>query len=300
MANRFTILTAIAILGGSLLTSCGETSTNLPDVLKKDPKTSLTFEATTSLMLVNDVSTVRALRKANNVPVNEETIEETKKVLPTIDLLLDNGIKFDSSIEKYDTPIQIEGIEEFTYTIKETIKINYESNDEFTLFYNEGKIDIEEESDDNEIEQEKTTITEGYAFDGTNYFFFNSVLNEEKEIEDGEEEIENSRTLKLNTGANSYIIVEQKNEVEGKESSIEFEYKVVENGHTTLDYSIELETEDDFTSIEYELNDTEYEVIRTLEDGYYVYNVELENSNDDVLMKFKRLVDSDVYELVNE
>lgn len=270
------IFLGLGVVSVSSLTSCNN---NLNTLSKKE---GFLLQAATSMNLVSSLKS--AQRKAiKGKQLNEIQIDKVKMVLPTIDLLLDNGTSFNSKIESVET--EIEGT---VYKYKEIFTFkNSELKDEtYTLVYNKS---VQKEI----FEDESVEYLKGYAiFDDQTKYVFNSIIETEEEI--GETEVE--RSFKIQLDNSSFIQVEQENEVEGKEVSNEFEYTYVKNGVVNVNYSVEVERKPHKEEIEFEISNQEFEVTRKIDkDGTFIYHVSIENGRDhfELVGKFKKVVKED-------
>ena len=277
--------------GAILLSSC--TSNSLKDLVHGgDNQNNVTtnseaflMQATSSLKLLSniDLGSARLSRSLNDTEINE-----IKEILPQLDLMLNNGTSFESSLTSKENVI--EGV---TYQYEEvvTFKDSNLIDVTYTLIYNANTKEFKDDD-------EKVTITtiEGVAkvYDVT-YLPFVSITKTENEWDESETE----RTFKVNLNENSYVIVEESHEVEDDEIENEFEYTLINNGRKELEYSIEIEKEGFKDSIEYEVNNKEYELTR-VGDEYYVKVKEGRNFVD--YAKFKKIINEDgsvIFELVN-
>ena len=263
-------------LGAAMLTSCdlGNDTTKLGDVeIPTTSKKENTFQATTSVSLLNSINKAGALKAHNPVKLskdfNSQSVQEDlTQVLPQLDLMMDNGFDISSNVEEISTEI-----EDKTYTIKETVSYKNFDNETVTysLIYNARS---HEERDDDEIE--KYTYMEGYVLLNDANYEFTSVMKNEQEWD--EEEVE--RNFRINLNNNSYIFVESSMENEGNENEEEYEYTYIENGRKVIEYSIEIEKEGFKDSIEIEYNEKEFEVSRTERDGKILFFVKLKEGRD--------------------
>lgn len=277
-------------LGAVMLTSCdlGNDTTKLGDVeIPTTSKKENTFQATTSVSLLNSINKAGALKAHNPVKLSKDfnsqrVQEDLTKVLPQLDLMMDNGFDISSNVEEVSTEI-----EDKTYTIKETISYKDFNNETVTysLIYNARS---HEERDDDEIE--KYTYMEGYVLLNDANYEFTSVMKNEQEWD--EEEVE--RNFRINLNNNSYIFVESSMENEGNENEEEYEYTYIENGRKVIEYSIEIEKEGFKDSIEIEYNEKEFEVSRTERDGKILFFVKLKEGRDyrDYLT-YEKVIDDD-------
>lgn len=277
--------------GAILLSSC--TSNSLKDLVHGgDNQNNVTtnseaflMQATSSLKLLSniDLGSARLSRSLNDTEINE-----IKEILPQLDLMLNNGTSFESSLTSKENVI--EGV---TYEYEEvvTFKDSNLIDVTYTLIYNANTKEFKDDD-------EKVTVTtiEGVAkVDDVTYLPFVSITKTENEWDESETE----RTFKVNLNENSYVIVEESHEVEDDETENEFEYTLINNGRKELEYSIEIEKEGFKDSIEYEVNNKEYELTR-VGDEYYVKVKEGRNFVD--YAKFKKIINEDgsvIFELVN-
>ena len=277
--------------GAILLSSC--TSNSLKDLVHGgDNQNNVTtnseaflMQATSSLKLLSniDLGSARLSRSLNDAEINE-----IKEILPQLDLMLNNGTSFESSLTSKENVI--EGV---TYQYEEvvTFKDSNLIDVTYTLIYNANTKEFKDDD-------EKVTVTtiEGVAkVDDVTYLPFVSITKTENEWDESETE----RTFKVNLNENSYVIVEESHEVEDDEIENEFEYTLINNGRKELEYSIEIEKEGFKDSIEYEVNNKEYELTR-VGDEYYVKVKEGRNFVD--YAKFKKIINEDgsvIFELVN-
>ena len=277
--------------GAILLSSC--TSNSLKDLVHGgDNQNNVTtnseaflMQATSSLKLLSniDLGSARLSRSLNDTEINE-----IKEILPQLDLMLNNGTSFESSLTSKENVI--EGV---TYQYEEvvTFKDSNLIDVTYTLIYNANTKEFKDDD-------EKVTVTtiEGVAkVDDATYLPFVSITKTENEWDESETE----RTFKVNLNENSYVIVEESHEVEDDEIENEFEYTLINNGRKELEYSIEIEKEGFKDSIEYEVNNKEYELTR-VGDEYYVKVKEGRNFVD--YAKFKKIINEDgsvIFELVN-
>ena len=277
--------------GAILLSSC--TSNSLKDLVHGDDNQNnvttnseaFLMQATSSLKLLSniDLGSARLSRSLNDTEINE-----IKEILPQLDLMLNNGTSFESSLTSKEN--LIEGV---TYQYEEvvTFKDSNLIDVTYTLIYNANTKEFKDDD-------EKVTVTtiEGVAkVDDVTYLPFVSITKTENEWDESETE----RTFKVNLNENSYVIVEESHEVEDDEIENEFEYTLINNGRKELEYSIEIEKEGFKDSIEYEVNNKEYELTR-VGDEYYVKVKEGRNFVD--YAKFKKIINEDgsvIFELVN-
>ena len=264
------VLIKLGMLVGTigLLSSCSNlnegngTTTTVPNQnsvidgveVSKDAKSLNTLQALTSISLVKEGTSLQA---RNNIKMSRNTnnsvTTDIEKVLPQLDLLLTSESTTSSKVEEVETLINDE-----TFNVKETITFkNAKLEDEtYTMVYNMTSF---EERDDDEVE--KIVKMDGYVLlSETEQYEFVSFLSEEKE----HDETETERNFKISLNDRSYVFVEESFEEERGEKEREFEYTFIQNGRKELEYSIEVENERFENSIEFEVNDIEYEVEKIL------------------------------------
>ena len=253
-------------------------------------------EALTSIKLLESTlgngSMIKRAKVFNdNQAINTEDIE---KILPSIDVLLNNGSIIESSITEVDTVIN-----ETTYKFKEVI--SYKDSElkdaTYTLVYNKEAIgndkndddddqndrrvkEAKKEGQDNGVAPETTPDTKPETTpettpDGkpennkpndeieTKEKLVGLVLLSDTEHYDfeamskteiEEDEKESKRSFKISLDENSFVKVTEKSEVEENEKETKFAYKFVKDGKVELDYSLKIEDEKD------ELTEVTYEV----------------------------------------
>ena len=267
------ILGSIVLLGS--LASCsglklGNNGNGSGNNLTVDQKQNI--EVLTSLKMVETINNVNNISNAyrgfnNQTTLSDDTILE---ILPTIDTLLNNGTVVSSTLEEVDTVY--DGI---TYNYKETLtyKDSNLKDASYTLIYNKEHTFTEQD----ENETEETTILKGIAIISENERYSFTSLDK---VETEGNEVEEERYLKISLTNNSYVMVEEEFEEERNKSESEFEYTFINNGRIELQYSISLESKLKFDEIEYEINDTEYEIKKTIVDGEEIYRVKLEKDDD--------------------
>lgn len=210
----------------------------------------------------------RMINNASTLVYDEAKLQS---ILPTLDTLLNNGTSVQSSVAEEETIIG-----ETTYTYKETLSFKDHNLEEanYTLVYNKV---INEEKDDDEVETSE--ILNGYVLlsDDVKYSF-ESKSSSEKE----EDESEFERSFHIKIDQNSYILVEEENEMETNETETEFSYTFVKDGQKEIEYSISIENKNEyFNEISYELNGTEYELTKVTKNGQELYQIEIENNQDE-------------------
>ena len=233
--------------------------------VSKDAKSLNTLQALTSISLVKEGTSLQA---RNNIKMsrntNKSVTTDIEKVLPQLDLLLTSESTTSSKVEEVETLINDE-----TFNVKETITFkNAKLEDEtYTMVYNMTSF---EERDDDEVE--KIVKMDGYVLlSETEQYEFVSFLSEEK--------TETERNFKISLNDRSYVFVEESFEEERGEKEREFEYTFIQNGRKELEYSIEIENERFENSIEFEVNDIEYEVEKISRDNKELYIVKVEKDD---------------------
>lgn len=289
----FTIsLLSIVTLGVGVLTSCSNDtpSTNLGGVeIPLSSKKENTFQATTSVSLLNSITQSNALSRASQLKLGKDfknqespTSTDFKEILPQLELMMNNGFDIKSEIESVETTIG-----DTTYSVKETISYKDFNNQEvaYSLVYNVKEY---EEKDDDEIE--KYTLMDGYVLLEENEYSFRSLMKSEEEHDENEVE----RNFKINLENNSYIFVESSLENEENETEEEYEYTYVENGRKKMEYSIEIEKEGFKDSIEIEENEKEYEVKRISKDGKTYFLIQIkEGKNYKDYLSYEKVLNDD-------
>lgn len=266
----------IVTLGATMASCSGD---NAAPAFKTEQE-KINFQAVTSLNLASSFKASNpGLKRAK--AMTEEQKKEALEILPTLDLMLTNGVKFDSVTEEVDTIIN-----EVTYKIKETINFIDTSLKEakYTLYYN--VVDKEEESEKNKVERE--TSIEGIAeFDSNQYSFISTTTTEEK---NNKSEVE--REFKVIIDENNYVKVEEEHEIKNNKEETSFEYSVYKDGKETLSYSLSIENKNHYDEIEYEVNDVEYELkIMKNEDGSSRYVISIEKEDEEFEAVFNKIID---------
>lgn len=271
--TMLSVLGGIVLLGG--MVSCSNDNLNdqftngsgtLSSVQKKN------IEALTSIKMVETISSVGNVSYANrfvkDTNIDNDYLETS--ILPTIDMLLNNGSIVTSTIDEVETDYN-----GTIYHFKEVL--NYKDHElkdaSYTLIYNKETF-VEEDRD----EKEETSILNGIVILSEEERYTFKALNK---VEIEKNEVEQERYFKINMSETSYVIVEEEFEEERNKTESEFEYTFVNNGKVELNYSISLENKQRYDEIEYEINDVEYEVKKMIKDGEEVYKVKLENDKTD-------------------
>lgn len=271
--TMLSVLGGIFLLGG--MVSCSNDNLNdqftngsgtLSSVQKKN------IEALTSIKMVETISSVGNVSYANrfvkDTNIDNDYLETS--ILPTIDMLLNNGSIVTSTIDEVETDYN-----GTIYHFKEVL--NYKDHElkdaSYTLIYNKETF-VEEDRE----EKEETSILNGIVILSEEERYTFKALNK---VETEKNEVEQERYFKINMSETSYVIVEEEFEEERNKTESEFEYTFVNNGKVELNYSISLENKQRYDEIEYEINDVEYEVKKMIKDGEEVYKVKLENDKTD-------------------
>lgn len=287
----FVLLPLLGIAGTIAFTSCGNSTNggnnqggiiNNPDIKEESVEginnsTLGNIQTITSMNLLSFMNngggaTLASLE--NNLMdrdyVSETEKEEIIKMLPTLDLLLNEDLAYTSTVIE-ETNV----INEVSYSYKEEITYlnNSATYSSIKLYFNvTGEWN---EKDDDDDENELIQTLEGVALlnNDSTYYPFKSVTKEENEWDEKESE----RSFFIDLGNNSSILVEEESENEEKETETEFSYKIRENGRLVEEYSISIETEGTRKEVSYELNEIEYEMKKVTRDGVELYKVEYEN-----------------------
>ena len=238
----------------------------------------LNFNHSSSALTLNAIKT-----RDRNRPITEAEKQEIIDMLPTLDLLMMEDQAFTSTISEVN-----EVINNQTYQFKEVIgyKDNTMTNSNITLYFN---ITNSWTRGENFMQS-----LEGVALSNNDptHYSFSSLTHHEND----RSEIEEERNFRIQTGANSYILVKQESESEWNETENEFEYTIVENGRRVDNYSISIENEWNRKSVSYEVNETEYEMEIIERNGEKYYVVEYENESGwveaEALLVFRKVVDS--------
>ena len=263
---------AILGIGASLLGACSNNGSDTKEA-RKDRFFGL--EAMTALAKASSYTPSSSLLKAFSLyqASNDPHIDAIQALLPELDVLLENG--FETSSIKKEGTFNIDG-EQYTYQEAFSFK-DIKGNDvSYSLFYNEVGMKEEIEEDEREIE----TFYKGVAaLDEETFYPFQSKYETEEERNEKEESME----FTIWTAKSSYLSIETSFEEEGTEIETEFEYKVVENGRTITDYSIEIEKEGEREKIEFEQNDIEYQLMKVYseERKEYLYQATIEGEDEE-------------------
>ena len=281
MKKKIMLLNTVLLgVGLTLLASCNPEPTKKDEVLIGDTpveesvKKENTFQATTGVSMLNLIaSQPTQLRNTklmaddfrNNTREDTSTLED---LLPQLDLIMNNDYLINSVVE--ETTTEIEGK---TFSIKETVTFKDQNLNDVTyeMVYNTKTFT---ERDDDEIESH--VLMDGYVLLNDSAYRFDSRMESESEWDESESE----RNFRVFLDERSYIFVEDSLETEGRETESELEYTYIKNGRVELNYSLEIEKEGFENSIEFEVNDKEYEVSRFERDGKTYLAVKIEEDDD--------------------
>ena len=313
MKIRKLMLSSIALLAGVGLVSCGDILGNDESSVFSSSQEKFSTQAVTSLSMINSLGSSNGLvRKAKQI--SDEEKAKIEQILPTLDLLMNNGMIFESTVVEEAVVFN-----DVTYNFKETISFVNESLEKssYTLLYNleeanGSSIKAKNDHHDDDEEDEKghhgdqshennsencTKMDEETKIFGiamiSDEVFYEFVS--ESEIEEHNNKKEYERTFKIIVGEKDYILVEEENEVKNNKTESSFEYTVVENGAKVLNYSISIENKNNKDVIEYEIDDVEYEIKRTMnESGEEIYKIEVENEYDyEFVVCYKKVTNED-------
>lgn len=237
----------------------------------------LSFNTPSATIGLNSITT-----RDFNRPITDQEKQEVINMLPTLDLLMMEDQAFTSTITEVN-----EVVNNQTYQFKEVIEYNDNTmtSSNITLYFN---ITNSWTRGENFMQS-----LEGVALlaNDPTFYSFSSLTH----YENDRGEVEEERNFRIQTGQNSYILVQQESESEWNESENEFEYLIVENGRRVNNYSISIENEWNKKSVSYELNEKEYEMQIIERNGEKYYVVEYENESGwnetESLLVFKKIVD---------
>lgn len=284
-------------------------------------KESTNIQAATGLNIIANLSiknaapSLRQFSKDFNKELTDEEKNKIEQILPTVDMLLDNGNVFSSVREEIEITIN-----DVTYSYKETISFinsNLSENNYF-LFYNEldekGEViapslknnikddhndEDHDDADDNhdhdhdhDYEDEIVTFQRiaGLAtFDEENFYDFESVSKSEIEDDESEEE----RWFKINLDENSYVRINQEIETEKRKFENEFSYIYVENNAVKSKYSIEIE-KGRKDQIKVKIDDLKYSIDRLIDkNGEVIFKIKYKDDSSKILATYKKEVDEE-------
>lgn len=210
------------------------------------------------------------------------------------EIIQDLLYQFDTIIQNDDN-YKVEAVEsdreDYKYKEIITYKDLLNNSNSYALYYN--SIDVEKETDDDEVETE--TKYGGIAVkDGQE---FNFKLELEEEVEGDEKEVESTFYLFEKGSNNSYTKVSSSSEIEGLEKETEYSFEVVKNGSTITSYEMEIEHDpsDNEVELSVELNEKEYSIERIIEEGETYFFVEFEDDETDEEQEwvFKKVIEGD-------
>lgn len=311
MKKTLLAVSLLGVVGGLLITSCQKDNNQEKEMM--DSKESSALRLASGLSLIDTTGETQLFSLNQYVTFDDKdnddlkdqdnddndddkedddklpTNEEITDILFTIDGLLEQGFRVNSTIEEGE--FVINGT---TYTFKETVSYSVIGEEAlYEVYYNltNEKVDHHDDLDDDdddkdEIEEERSF--EGIAISGDKTYKVKSEDSVEKE----DDETETSRELLLEIDSKNYIKIEETIEIEDNEKSHEFEYTLVENGDVTNEFSIEIEHEDN-KKVEFEKNGIEYEVEKINKDGQELYKVEIENDDNEVEHFYKKIENED-------
>ena len=320
MKKNFILSTGLfCTLSLTALVSCSLGDTNPEEEISALESTNI--QAATGLNIVANLSlkntppSLRQFSKDFNKEITDEEKSKIEQILPTVDMLLDNGNVFSSVREEIETTIN-----DVTYSYKETISfINSNlSENHYFLFYNEldeeGKViapslknntkddhkdedhnkpgDNHRDNHDHDHEDEMVIFQRilGLAtFDDENFYDFESVSKSEIEDDESEEE----RRFKINLSENSYVRVNQEIETEERKFENEFSYVYVENNRVSSKYSIEIE-KGKKDQIQVKIDDLKYSIDRfTHKNGEVIFKIKYKDDSSKILATYKKEVDEE-------
>ncbi|MEG0034620.1 MAG: hypothetical protein RR909_03840 [Bacilli bacterium] len=293
MKNKY-LLTQLIIAGAMLggLASCGAKPSKAP--LKSEE--TLKLQTVTGMQSIGGIGGGRMgrlsalLAAKDDKPLTDVDLNKIKDfVLPSVEVIMANGFDLTSTHTKLeaDKKITIEEVA-FEFVDKITFKLNDKSTT-YSLIFNEAKVESEEKKEEDGTEIEVVSKIEGFVYEGdydltliapdASVSFLTFLSEVEKETKDNETEEE--RTLRISRAEDTYIEINQENEVEDGVLCSEFCYKVVDKGEVKVDFSIEVENAAENAIIEIEFGEIEYEISTKTIDGKVVYLVEMENDATD-------------------
>lgn len=127
------------------------------------------------------------------------------------------------------------------------------STSSIKMYYDEIETTTNREIDDDEEEIETSTTLKGVMVVGTSKYDISGKREVEQEKDEHEVSIE--FTTKSKTNPQNYIVISQSVETENNEQEIEYEYKIYENGRLLQETEIEFEKENNETELEFKLKD---------------------------------------------
>ena len=156
---------------------------------------------------------------------------------------------------------------------KFVMTITVPGNETVKMYYNEVEAKTEREIEDGEEEVEVSTTLRGImVFAGAEY----EVSGEHKvETEGNEKEESVEFTTKSKDNPLNYVKIKQSVEEENGESEIEYEYEIYENGKKVREFELEIENENGKTEISLDVKTngvqgkTKYKIVKGEKDGEF-------------------------------
>lgn len=272
-----------------VLASCN-TSENVISLNSLSTKDTRNFEALTSMNLFSEsVSQIKAVDfDANRINDNEVNISDQTKtfiendILPSAEVLINDGINIDSSITTLDDDSLLT-INEVSYKYIE--KISYKIVNEintYTFIYNEG-INKTITNENNNINGD-IYYRCGLAYAGdlniatinASTIFTNFRASSSGII--GEDEKEDKEVFVIGEDKSNYIKVAKKIENKNNETESKFDYSVVKDGITTLRYSLKIENENNLICVRITKDNATYRVRKSIENSNE-YLVKIDNEH---------------------
>lgn len=270
---------------------------------QKENAQSFAFEATTSLSLMNKLSSPSAPKARRAAQPTEAEIQEITQYLEQIDLILMNDNQFKKESVTSDRE---------EYAFKEVITFSdfAGASQSYSLYYSAIEeikdVDIDDDKDDDDDDDrndrddkdsdeiEVKEKVEGIAVYEDNTYKFQCFTEREEEVGEKEE----SMTFTLYQDETSYIRVKQELEVEEGETSTEYHYTIVSGGATIYDYVLEYEEEVENgkqeKEIELKLNEKLFKIDEEEKDGVTYLRVKYMDTNEQVKYSamFKKVVET--------
>ena len=266
-----------------VLASCNtnESFTSLNSLSTKETRN---FEALTSMNLLSEsISSLKVKNlNFNRISDNDVNISDQTKafiendVLPSAEVLINNGINIDSTITTLDDDALLT-INEVSYKYIEKISYNLVNEiNTYTFIYNEG-INKTITNANNKISGDIYHRC-GLAYKGdldiatinASTLFTNFRASSSGII--GEDEKEDREVFVIGDSKSNYIKVAKKIENENNKTESKFDYRVVKDGVTTLQYSLKIENENNLVCVKIIKDDTTYRIRQSTENNteYFV------------------------------